>query len=167
MSHKFVGETFIYRENRRKRRARRFIDIALVLLLALVVLPVVAAAALAILIEDGRPFFFTQRRVGRFERLFVIYKLRTMRKELCGDGQSPTSSADNRITRVGRILRKTSIDELPQLLNVLRGEMSPHWSASGNGNDSGPLRAMAASSSPYCTGNHMHLAEHGSLDDCT
>jgi lipopolysaccharide/colanic/teichoic acid biosynthesis glycosyltransferase len=119
-----VGEPLIFRENRAMRRLRRLVDIALVLALSVVAVPVLAIAAMAILIEDGRPLLFKQRRVGRFERLFAIYKLRTMKKELCGDSHSPTSSSDDRITRVGRFLRETSIDELPQLLNVLRGEMS-------------------------------------------
>ncbi len=67
---------------------------------------------------------FTQQRVGRCERLFTMYKLRTMRVSECRDGISPTTGADRRITKVGRILRKTSIDELPQLINIIRGEMS-------------------------------------------
>ena len=119
-----AAATLIYRENRSMRRVRRVVDVVLALTFLLLVTPIVALAAIAILIEDGRPVFFTQRRVGRFERLFVMYKLRTMKKALCGDDPSPTSAADDRITRVGRVLRKTSIDEIPQLLNVLRGEMS-------------------------------------------
>jgi lipopolysaccharide/colanic/teichoic acid biosynthesis glycosyltransferase len=70
------------------------------------------------------PVIFKQRRAGRFERLFTIYKLRTMRSEACVDGPAPADESDPRVTRVGRILRRTSIDELPQLINVLRGEMS-------------------------------------------
>ena len=86
--------------------------------------PVLAAASLAIWLEDRGPVLFRQQRVGRFGRLFTIYKLRTMRIELCGDALSPSSGTDSRITRVGKWLRKASIDELPQLLNVLRGEMA-------------------------------------------
>lgn len=114
----------IYRERRGLRRARRVIDSLIGGLLLLTALPILALAALAIFIEDGRPVFFLQRRTGRFEKLFTIYKLRTMRRDDCGDRLKPRSGADPRVTRVGRILRKTSIDELPQLLNVVRGDMS-------------------------------------------
>ena len=72
--------------------------------------PALAAAALAILLDDGGPVLFRQRRLGLGRRPFTILKLRTMR--------------DGRVTRVGGLLRATGIDELPQLVNVLRGEMS-------------------------------------------
>jgi lipopolysaccharide/colanic/teichoic acid biosynthesis glycosyltransferase len=119
-----IGSTFVYRENRMTRRIRRVVDAFLALTFLFLAGPILILAAIAILIENGRPIFFTQRRVGRFERLFVMYKLRTMKKEFCRDSPSPTSAGDDRITRVGRILRRTSIDEIPQLINVLRGEMS-------------------------------------------
>jgi lipopolysaccharide/colanic/teichoic acid biosynthesis glycosyltransferase len=114
----------IYRAHRGQRRARRLFDATFGGILLIIALPILALAAIAILIEDGRPIFFTQRRTGRFERLFTIYKLRTMRRDACGDRLKPASSADPRITLVGRVLRKTSIDELPQLFNVVRGDMS-------------------------------------------
>jgi exopolysaccharide biosynthesis polyprenyl glycosylphosphotransferase len=93
---------------------------------ALVVLsPVLLLAALAIKLEDGGPVFFRQRRLGRGNRFFGIYKLRTMRAEDGDpDGHRSTGRVDGRITRVGRFLRRTSIDELPQLINVVKGEMS-------------------------------------------
>jgi lipopolysaccharide/colanic/teichoic acid biosynthesis glycosyltransferase len=116
--------TFIYSEKRSYMQVRRVADIALSVLVLCLALPLLLAAAIAILIEDGYPVFFAQRRVGRFERNFVMYKLRTMKKERCGDGVSPSDPRDPRITRVGRWLRRTSIDELPQLINVLRGDMS-------------------------------------------
>jgi lipopolysaccharide/colanic/teichoic acid biosynthesis glycosyltransferase len=114
----------IYRPNPVAYRTRRLVDISLALMLLSIAAPLVAIACLMIALEDGRPFFFQQRRAGRFERVFTIYKLRTMRKDLCQDRQSPTSGRDPRITAVGRFLRKASIDELPQLLNVLRGDMT-------------------------------------------
>jgi lipopolysaccharide/colanic/teichoic acid biosynthesis glycosyltransferase len=116
--------TFIYRENRATRRIRRIVDVTLAGALLLLTAPIVAAACLAIFLEDGGPILFKQPRAGRFERMFTIYKLRTMKRAACVDRPSPTSHADDRITRVGRFIRKTSIDELPQLLNVLRGNMS-------------------------------------------
>jgi lipopolysaccharide/colanic/teichoic acid biosynthesis glycosyltransferase len=114
----------IYRPNFMGWRLRRFVDVLAAAILLVVTAPVVLLACLAILIEDGAPVFFTQRRAGRFERTFTIYKLRTMRKEFCIDRPSPTHGADRRITVAGRFLRKTSIDELPQLFNVLRGDMT-------------------------------------------
>lgn len=114
----------IYRERPALRRVRRMVDALLAGVLLMVAAPILLVACVAILIEDGFPVFFLQRRTGRFERIFTIYKLRTMKTDNCGDRLKPRSSADSRITRVGRILRKTSIDELPQLLNVVRGDMS-------------------------------------------
>lgn len=114
----------IYRPNPAAYRVRRAVDIVLALGLLSVAAPVMAAASLAILLEDGGPVVFKQRRAGRFERTFTIYKLRTMRKADCADRQSPTNGGDPRITLVGRFLRKASIDELPQLFNVVRGDMS-------------------------------------------
>jgi lipopolysaccharide/colanic/teichoic acid biosynthesis glycosyltransferase len=114
----------IYRPNFMGWRLRRFVDVLAAVILLVATAPVVLLACLAILIEDGAPVFFTQRRAGRFERTFTIYKLRTMRKEFCIDRPSPTHGADRRITVAGRFLRKTSIDELPQLFNVLRGDMT-------------------------------------------
>ncbi|MBV9103314.1 MAG: sugar transferase [Candidatus Eremiobacteraeota bacterium] len=116
--------TLIYREKRLARRIRRAVDVTIALLLLLAVAPVILVACAAILVEDGPPVFFRQRRAGRFERTFVIYKLRTMKRAACGDEMSPATVDDRRITPVGRLLRRTSIDELPQLFNVLRGEMS-------------------------------------------
>ncbi len=115
----------VYRENRGLRRMRRAVDISVALCALLVAAPVIALACAAIFCEDGGPVFFLQRRAGRFERMFTIFKLRTMRLEACEDRPSPTAGGDARITAVGRILRKTSIDELPQLFNVVfKGDLS-------------------------------------------
>ena len=144
--------SLVYRENRAYVRARRLLDaIAAAILLAAAV-PVLLAAAIAILLEDGRPVFFAQPRIGRFERTFVMFKLRTMKKECCGDAYSPAQSGDVRITRTGRWLRKFSIDELPQLVNVLRGEMSLV----------GPRPEMPFIVKQYQTWQHLrHLVQPG------
>ena len=117
-------EPMIYRHRSGVHHLRRIRDVVCATATIVLVAPILLAAAAAIYLEDRGPIFFTQQRVGRFERLFTIYKLRTMRLELCGEGVSPTSKGDMRITRVGRFLRKTSIDELPQLVNIIFGEMT-------------------------------------------
>jgi len=86
--------------------------------------PVLLLAALAIRLESRGPIVFTQTRVGRFGRPFRIYKLRTLTWDPDDDGRVGVKGGDRRITRVGRLLRNTCIDEMPQVFNVLRGEMS-------------------------------------------
>jgi len=114
----------VYRQDRVYSAARRAVDVAIAVAALTIAAPLLAAAALAILAEDGPPVLFKQRRVGRFGRPFTIYKLRTMRNTDCGDAHKPGDGADPRITRTGRILRKLSIDEVPQFVNVIRGEMA-------------------------------------------
>jgi lipopolysaccharide/colanic/teichoic acid biosynthesis glycosyltransferase len=118
------NETLIFRERVFYRAFRRGFDVVTGCVAMFVATPILALASLAIVVEDSGPIFFRQRRVGRFGRLFTIYKLRTMRTQECADGHSPTSGRDRRVTRVGYWLRKTSIDELPQLINIIRGEMT-------------------------------------------
>jgi lipopolysaccharide/colanic/teichoic acid biosynthesis glycosyltransferase len=86
--------------------------------------PLLLLVALLIKIDSQGPVFFRQERIGRGFRAFLIYKFRTMVEDASRKGGSITFGVDPRITRVGRVLRKTKIDELPQLINVLRGEMS-------------------------------------------
>ncbi len=121
---KRLRRPFIYRHRVAVSRMKRARDVVIASIALIMVAPILVVAAFAIWCEDGGHVLFTQRRVGRFERLFTIYKLRTMRISQCGDGISPTSGGDSRITKVGRILRKTSVDELPQLFNIIRGEMT-------------------------------------------
>jgi lipopolysaccharide/colanic/teichoic acid biosynthesis glycosyltransferase len=104
---------------------RRAFDIASALALLILTAPLLALAALAIVLEAGRPVLYRQRRVGRHGQEFELLKLRTMvvGAEKMGAGFA-VNRGDTRITRVGRILRRLSIDELPQLWNVVRGEMS-------------------------------------------
>jgi lipopolysaccharide/colanic/teichoic acid biosynthesis glycosyltransferase len=83
--------------------------------------PAIAVCALALVIEDGGPIFFRQRRIGKDGKPFDLIKLRSMRRD--SHGASITAQGDSRITRIGEVLRKYKIDELPQLWNILRGEM--------------------------------------------
>ncbi|MBU4277687.1 MAG: sugar transferase [Proteobacteria bacterium] len=101
---------------------KRLLDFSLALILAGALLPVMAAVAVCIAFKDGRPVFFRQVRPGKRGRPFLLYKFRTMnqvrdrRGGLLPDGQ--------RLTPLGRLLRELSLDELPQLFNVIKGEMS-------------------------------------------
>lgn len=119
---------FILSDGFRKSRfltfAKRSLDIIVALIGLLLTWPVMAAAAVAIWCETGRPLLFRQKRVGLNGKEFVILKFRSMRKDAEAAGPAWATTADSRITRVGSILRKYRIDELPQLVTVLRGEMS-------------------------------------------
>jgi lipopolysaccharide/colanic/teichoic acid biosynthesis glycosyltransferase len=103
----------------------RTLDVAGAALGLAVASPVLGLAALAIKLEDGGPVFYRQRRVGYRGRDFDLLKLRTMviGAERIGEGYA-VNEGDPRITRVGRVLRRLSLDEIPQLWNVLRGDMS-------------------------------------------
>jgi lipopolysaccharide/colanic/teichoic acid biosynthesis glycosyltransferase len=92
------------------RRVQRVFDITGALAGLVVFAPAMVAVSAAILLDDGRPLLFRQARIGRARKPFAILKFRTMR--------------EGRVTRVGRLLRATGLDELPQFLNILRGEMS-------------------------------------------
>lgn len=126
--------------------AKASVDIAVCLLIMPLALPVMMVIALAIALDSGRPILFVQERVGRDRRRFRMYKFRTLRRDYDGHlgyeylqafvrgqiGQSDNQGgqrvhkpfASDQITRVGRILRVTSLDELPQIFNVLRRDMS-------------------------------------------
>ena len=111
---------------------KRGLDLGLTVLSAPIVLPLLAASAVAIRVDTPGPILFRQDRMGKDGRLFRMVKLRTMVRNaealkwsaLDGHSVHFKTLDDPRITRVGRVLRKTSLDELPQLWNVLRGEMS-------------------------------------------
>ena len=111
--------------SRLTRLMKRTIDLALALILAVVTLPLMALTAILILIEDGGPVLYRQERVGESGRTFVLSKFRSMRKDAEKGGKPIWArDGDDRVTRVGRFIRKTRLDELPQLWNVLSGNMS-------------------------------------------
>ena len=102
---------------------KRILDLSLALLLALFLAPLIAGVALAVLLLDGRPVFYVSDRVARPGQVFRLIKFRTMRPDrsasgVCGGPMQP------RITRLGHRLRRSRLDELPQLWNIARGEMS-------------------------------------------
>lgn len=105
---------------------KRTLDIVLSLCGLLILSPLFAIAAIFIKLDSPGPVFFLQERLGKNGRPFRIIKFRTMveNAEKLGEGLRVSTPGDPRITRVGRILRQTSLDELPQLINVLKGDMS-------------------------------------------
>ena len=111
--------------NRPSWWVKRGLDVVLAAVALAVLLPVIALSALAVLLESGRPVIFRQVRVGMDDRTFLLYKIRSVRTGEVDDSQSRWSVAgDPRVGPVGRFLRRTSLDELPQLWNILRGDMS-------------------------------------------
>ncbi|MEW6198907.1 MAG: sugar transferase [Planctomycetota bacterium] len=103
---------------------RRMMDATVAALGLLLTLPLWPLVALAIRLDSPGPVLFRQRRVGQHGRLFTIYKFRTMRVDAEADGARWAVRDDPRVTRVGRFLRRSRLDELPQLLNILRGDMA-------------------------------------------
>jgi lipopolysaccharide/colanic/teichoic acid biosynthesis glycosyltransferase len=108
-----------------RRGLPRAIDVTLALLALALTAPVLALAAAAIVIDSGRPVLYRQRRAGLRGARFDLYKLRTMHPgaDPVGVG-TPVLPGDPRVTRAGRVIRRLSLDELPNLVNVVRGEMA-------------------------------------------
>lgn len=102
----------------------RGFEVVFVLMGAVVLAPVFFLISLAILLGDGPPVFFSHERVGKKGQCFHLWKFRTMVHQLVAPGSALTAMGDPRVTRVGRWLRRFKLDELPQLFNVLKGEMS-------------------------------------------
>ena len=128
-------ETLVVNQNKVYRFFKRFFDILLSLIAMVVLFPVFLITSLAIWLEDGEPFIFSQKRTGLNGTEFEMYKFRSMvknapelHKELLKhnelDGPAFKMKDDPRITKVGKFIRRTSIDELPQLVNIIKGDMS-------------------------------------------
>jgi exopolysaccharide biosynthesis polyprenyl glycosylphosphotransferase len=105
-------------------RVKRFMDIVIASTLLLCSLPISLLAAILIKLDSKGPVFYSQERVGLYGQRFMVHKFRTMRTDAEKNGAQWATKNDPRITRVGHFLRKTRIDELPQLLCVLKGDMS-------------------------------------------
>ncbi|AOY90150.1 UDP-phosphate galactose phosphotransferase [Marinobacter salinus] len=105
--------------------AKRFLDLFISLSLLIIMFPFIVMTAIAVFIETGRPILYSQKRVGLLGKEFRIYKFRSMRQDAEKDGKAQWAMAnDNRVTRVGAFIRNTRLDELPQIYNVIKGEMS-------------------------------------------
>jgi lipopolysaccharide/colanic/teichoic acid biosynthesis glycosyltransferase len=103
---------------------KRLFDFVIALIGIILCLPFFAIVAVLIKFDSEGPVFFTQKRIGKDFRPFRIYKFRTMYSDAGNRGPRITVSGDSRVTRIGKLLRRHKIDELPQLFNVLKGEMS-------------------------------------------
>ena len=109
----------------RSRMAKRLFDLGISGAALMLLMPVLLVTACAVKLQDGGPVLFRQRRLGRGNRFFAIYKFRTMRVDQTdADGARSAIRNDERVTRIGHFLRRSSLDELPQLFNVIKGEMS-------------------------------------------
>jgi len=103
---------------------KRALDFIISLFALIILSPLFLFVSLVILISDGKPILFRQERVGRNNELFTIYKFRTMKRGTENVASGALENANSKITKFGKILRATSIDELPQVINILKGEMS-------------------------------------------
>lgn len=102
----------------------RIIEITIASIVLIIASPFLVIAILARLIEDGRPIFFNHTRVGKNGKLFTVYKIRSMYKDAEKNGAQWANSKDTRVTPVGNILRKTHIDEVPQMWNIIKGDIA-------------------------------------------
>lgn len=105
-----------------QRIIKRLMDIAVALVALIIASPIMLGCALAIKLEDGGKVFYKQKRLTKYGRVFEVYKFRTMKEE--NSVNKSVTADDDRITRVGKVLRKFRIDELPQMLNILNGDMT-------------------------------------------
>lgn len=103
---------------------KRLLDLASVVVFGILVLAVTVFIAILVRLLDGPPALFSQQRAGLKGQPFTLYKFRTMRKDVDPFGPSPKTGRDSRLTPIGRFLRTTSLDELPQFYNILKGDMS-------------------------------------------
>lgn len=103
---------------------KRFFDFLISLFALIILSPLFLIISIMILIVDGKPILFRQKRVGKNNELFTIYKFRTMKNGTENVASAELENAGDKITKIGKVLRSTSIDELPQLINILNGTMS-------------------------------------------
>ena len=119
-----LSELLTYPKSNTSKRIKRFSEFSLALLLIILSSPIIIIAAILIKIEDNGPVLYSQNRNGFGGKVFTIYKLRSMKLNAESDGIRWSTKNDKRITKIGRFLRKSRLDELPQLFSVLKGDMS-------------------------------------------
>ena len=120
-----VGISLISKRSFYSSVVKRCLDLLFSVLALVLLSPIILLSALAVLLSSGSPVIFTQERLGYKGKVFRIYKFRSMVRNAEHTGSGVYSEeGDERVTKVGRILRATSIDELPQLLNIIKGDMS-------------------------------------------
>jgi lipopolysaccharide/colanic/teichoic acid biosynthesis glycosyltransferase len=144
----------------------RLLDIGFSLIGLILLSPVLVVAALVVMCSSPGPIFYRARRVGKDGRLFDVYKFRTMVVDAAAPGPRLTTSGDRRVTSAGRFLRRFKVDELPQLFNVLQGNMSlvgprpedPHYVKSYSQDQLQVLRVKPGITSP-ATVLHRHEEE--------
>ena len=114
-----------FKASKSRAFAKRLLDLIISLTLLTVMFPFIVLTAVAVFLETGRPILYSQKRVGMLGKEFRIYKFRSMRQDAEKDGKARWASTnDDRVTRVGAFIRNTRLDELPQIYNVIKGEMS-------------------------------------------
>jgi lipopolysaccharide/colanic/teichoic acid biosynthesis glycosyltransferase len=143
---------------------------ALALIIAVASAPLLAALAIAVRIDSPGGSIYVARRVGEHGQVFGVFKLRTMRADAAVRGPGVSVAGDARVTRMGRLLRGTRLDELPQLWNVVRGEMrlvGPRPEDARFVDRSDPLHREVFEARPGITGptQLLHVDEAGQLDD--
>ncbi|WP_338367075.1 sugar transferase [uncultured Pseudoalteromonas sp.] len=117
-------KAFSILSNQRTQVAKRFVDVFSAITLLILTIPFSLIAALLIKLESPGPMLFKQKRTGQYNKEFEVYKFRSMRNDAEKNGAQWASKNDSRVTKVGKFIRKTRIDEIPQLINVLQGTMS-------------------------------------------
>ena len=144
---------------------KRAVDLVFSLLAFLLLAPLFVVLSISILLEDGRPIIFKQTRIGRTGRPFTILKFRSMPLE--SPRVQSIEGRDLRITRVGRLLRRTNFDELPQLLNIIRGEMGLVGPRPALPEQNDLLRLRKANGSLSCRPGLTGLAQVNAYDGMT
>jgi exopolysaccharide biosynthesis polyprenyl glycosylphosphotransferase len=117
-------KAFSILSNKRTQITKRLVDIVSAILLLLITLPLALMTAVFIKLESPGPVLYKQKRTGQYNKEFKVYKFRSMRSDAEKDGAQWASKNDARVTKIGKFIRKTRIDEIPQLINVLQGSMS-------------------------------------------
>lgn len=146
-----------------RRYGKRLIDFIISFCGIVVLLIPMAIIAVIIKLDSPGPAIFKQKRTGIHQKIFTVYKFRTMCDHAYEKGGIATSESDNRITRIGKILRRTSLDELPQLFNIISGQMSiigPRpildWEFTENNNKPEYIKRFDARPGLFCTVDVEH-----------